>query len=189
MGKTVRPGVLERDEAHQHVAVRALAADLVGVDARGLVAVVAVGDQQLGVAERVLDRGDRVGVGDPPEPVRGALVVGRLAPGLAADVRLERRPGRAARVGVQSEDRGEVRARGARQPEAVLLGPGVRALVRADAARGRSPRRARGRRSRAARGAAAGCVVVLRERPQRGRVVAHDRALGLPLREGPPAAA
>src|SRR3954463_4869967 len=40
--------ILERDEAHQHVAVLALAADLVGVDARGLVAVVAVGDEQLG---------------------------------------------------------------------------------------------------------------------------------------------
>ena len=42
--------VLERDEAHQHVAVLALAADLLGVDARRLVAVVAVGDQQLDVA-------------------------------------------------------------------------------------------------------------------------------------------
>ena len=42
--------VLERDEAHQHVAVRSLAADLLGVDARGLIAVVAVGDQQLGAA-------------------------------------------------------------------------------------------------------------------------------------------
>ena len=44
--------VLQGDEAHQHVAVVALAADLVGVDARGLVAMVAVGDQQLGVGER-----------------------------------------------------------------------------------------------------------------------------------------
>ena len=44
--------VLQRDEAHEHVAVRALAADLLGVHARGLVAVVAVGDQQLGGGER-----------------------------------------------------------------------------------------------------------------------------------------
>ncbi len=49
-GEDREPRVLERDEAHQHVAVRALAADLIGVHARGLVAVVAVGDQQLGAA-------------------------------------------------------------------------------------------------------------------------------------------
>ena len=48
-GKHGEPGVLECDEAHQQVAVLALAADLLGVGVRGLVAMVAVGDQQLGV--------------------------------------------------------------------------------------------------------------------------------------------
>ena len=47
-GEDRQPRVLEGDQAHQDVAVVALAADLLGVDARGLVAVVAVGDQQLG---------------------------------------------------------------------------------------------------------------------------------------------
>ena len=51
-----QPGILERHQAHQHVAVRALAADLLGVHAGGLVAVMAVGDQELGVLERVVDR-------------------------------------------------------------------------------------------------------------------------------------
>ena len=47
-GEHGEPGILERDQAHQDVPVRALAADLLGVHAGGLVAVVAVGDQQLG---------------------------------------------------------------------------------------------------------------------------------------------
>ncbi len=41
--------ILERDQRHERVAVLAVAADLVGVGAGGLVAVVAVGDQELGV--------------------------------------------------------------------------------------------------------------------------------------------
>ena len=52
VGKIEQARVVERAEQHQHVAVLALAADLLGVHARGLVAVVAVGDQQLGVGER-----------------------------------------------------------------------------------------------------------------------------------------
>ena len=55
----------------------ALAADLLGVHARGLVAVVAVGDQQLGVGERHLELGDQVRVGEAPERVRRAVGVGR----------------------------------------------------------------------------------------------------------------
>ena len=47
--------------------MRALAADLLGVDARGLVAVVAVGDQQLGVCGDAPDLLDRAGVADAPE--------------------------------------------------------------------------------------------------------------------------
>ena len=55
-GEHGQPGILERHQAHQHVALGALAADLLGVHARGLVAVVAVGDQQLDVLERLVDR-------------------------------------------------------------------------------------------------------------------------------------
>src|SRR5436305_12766334 len=39
-------GVLERDEAHQHVPVRPVTADLLGVNPRGLVAMVPIGDQE-----------------------------------------------------------------------------------------------------------------------------------------------
>ena len=46
-GEHGQAGVLERHQAHQDVPVRTLAADLLGVDTGGLVAVVAVGDQQL----------------------------------------------------------------------------------------------------------------------------------------------
>ena len=67
-----QPRVVERDQRHQRVAVRPVAADLVGVGARGLVAVVAVGDQQLGVGELGGDGAVSVGVADPPDPVDGA---------------------------------------------------------------------------------------------------------------------
>ena len=59
--------------------MRALAADLLRVDARGLVAVVAVGDQQLGGRQRLLDGGDRVAVAHAPEAVHCAVLVGQLA--------------------------------------------------------------------------------------------------------------
>ena len=75
--------VLERDERHQRVAVLALAADLVGVGARGLVAVVAVRDEELGSVELGLDGLDHGGVGDAPDAVDGAVGVGGLAPRLA----------------------------------------------------------------------------------------------------------
>ena len=85
-GEDRQAGVFERHQAHQHVAVRSLAADLVGVDASGLVAVVAVGDQELGGVERPLDGVDRVGRLDAPHPVDGAIVVGRLAPRVRCSV-------------------------------------------------------------------------------------------------------
>ena len=148
-GEDGEPGVAERDEAHQHVRVRG--ARLLGVHARGLVAVVAVGDQQLGRRQRLGRRGDGLGVGDPPQPVHRAVVVGRLAERRPAEVRRERRPGVAV---VEGEDRREVRPRGPRQPQPVLLRPRVRALVRPDAARRRSPRPARGRAARGGCGGA-----------------------------------
>ena len=117
------------------------------------------------------------GVGDAPEPVDGAVVVGLLAArASAATCGASARPGGAGRVVVEREDRGEVRLRRARQPQAVLLGAGVRALVRADAARAvvldahaREEAVAGARR-------AVGPGVVLGERPERGLVVADDGA-------------
>jgi len=68
------------------VAVLALPADLLGVGLHRLVAMMAVGDQQLGLARGPLHDLDRLGIGDAPDAVRGAVRVGDLAPG--------RRPGR-----------------------------------------------------------------------------------------------
>ena len=149
VGKIESPGSSSAHEQHQHVAVLALAADLLRVHARGLVAVVAVGDQQLGVGERALERGDR---GRGRRPARGGsrpLVVGHVRERLLARDLRERLPRAAARVREQAEDGGQVRARRAREVEPVLLRPGMGALVRPDAARRRSPPRARARRTRA----------------------------------------
>ena len=173
-------GVLQRDQAHQHVVGARL---LLLVHARGLVAVMAVGDQQLGVAQHVAVGLDRVGVVDPPEAVDGAVLVGHLAPRLAVQVRLQRAPRRVVGVVEQAEDGGEVRARGAREPQPVLLRAGVRALVRAD------PARAVVLYAHAREDAVAGARlavrpgVLLRERPQRGLLVAGEDALAVPAGE------
>ncbi len=83
--------VLEGDQAHEHVAVGPLTADLLGVDAGRLVAVVAVGDQQLGVSQHLLHRGDRRRVLHAAEAVDGAVVVGGLRPQLVAAGAAQRR--------------------------------------------------------------------------------------------------
>ena len=165
MGKIVSPGSPQRDEAHQHVAVRALAADLVRVHARGLVAVVAVGDQQLGGRERRPAR-RRSRPGRRRARAGGSVPSSSVSSpnGGAVEVRRERRPGVAV---VEREDRREVRARRAREPQPVLLRAGVRALVRADPARA-VVLDAHAREQPVARAAAAvGAGVVLLERPQR----------------------
>ena len=64
-GEDGEAGVVEPGQRHQRVVVRALAADLVAVGAGGLVAVVAVGDQQLGVGEALGDGGVDGRVGRP----------------------------------------------------------------------------------------------------------------------------
>ena len=146
-------GVLQRDEAHQDVVGARL---LLLVDAGGLVAVMAVGDQQLGVLERGLEgrrsrrrRRSRQSLWTVPSSSvtspQGAL----------SRERLDGVPGGVRRVVVEAEDGGEVRARGAREPQPVLLRARVRALVRADAAgavvldrtRAKTPWRVRGRPS------------------------------------------
>ena len=175
-GEDGQPGVLERDEAHQHVARAALLL----VHAGRLVAVVAVGDQQLRGGQRGRDGGARLRVGDAPEAVDRAVLVGHLAPGRALDVRGDGAPRRPRRVVVEREDGGEVGLGRAGQPQAVLLGPGVRALVRADLAR--AVVLDAHAREQAVAGApdAVGTRVVLRERPDRGLLVAHEHAVALP---------
>ena len=95
-------GVLERDQSHQRVAVRSVAADRVGIGACGLVAVMAVGDQQLGVGELGGDGAMGIGVVDAPGPVTVPSSSVDLGPGLGAGEALEMAPGVA---GVQREDR------------------------------------------------------------------------------------
>ena len=176
--------VLQRDEAGHHVAVRALAADLLRVHARRLVAVVAVGDQQLARLERRGDALDRGRVGDAPQPVPRAVRVGDVGERLAVEVRLERPPRRVVRVVVQGEDGGEVGLRRARQPQAVLLGPGMRALVRADAT-GAVLLDADAREEAVARvRPAVRAGVVLGQGPERGLLVAGQDARVAPGREG-----
>ena len=183
-GEDGQARVLERDEVHQHVAVLALAADLVGVDARGLVAVVAVGDQQLGVLRASSWTGAiapgsatrqsrlRVPSSSVASPNGACPVAGSSAPQAAPS-----------RVGVEGEDRRQVRLRRARQAQAVLARARVRALVRADPA-GAVVLDAHAREEAAARvRRAVRAGVVLDERPERRLVVADDGALGLPLRQ------
>ena len=57
-----QPGVLEGHEAHEDVAVLAVPAHLVGISLHRLVAVVPIGDQELGLARGRLDGGDRSGL-------------------------------------------------------------------------------------------------------------------------------
>ena len=123
--------VLERDEGHQRVAVLAFAADLIGVRARGLVAVVAVRDQELGRFELCSDGLDHGGVRDTPDAVNRPVGVGGLTPGRAF--------GGAGKVGpgislVEGEDGGEVVSSRLRQAQPVLLRPRLSALVRPDLA-------------------------------------------------------
>ena len=159
----------------------ALAADLLGVDTGGLIAVMAVGDQQLGVRERRLHRLDRGRIAAAPQAVHRAVVIGHLAPRRAGSGAGERAPGARGRVRVQREDRREVRPRGTRQSQPVLLGPGVRPLVRTDASRpvlldshARKESAPRPQRS-------VGPAVALLERPQRRLRVAHQNPRPLPL--------
>ena len=117
---------------------RSPACRLLGVGDRRLVAMVPVGDQQLALRE---EAGQPVAV-DPPETRALGLEVG-LADGLD-----ERRL-----AVVEEEDRLELGARRAQQPQPALLRPRVRALVRQDgtglvrlhAERGDDPTAGRGR--------------------------------------------
>ncbi len=175
-----QPGVGERDERHQRVTVRAVAADRVGVCARRLVAVMAVGDQQLRLGQFGGHRAVGLGVVDPPDAVGRALVVGHLAPRLAAGVALDVAPGIAL---VQREDRRHVVAGRLGEAEAVLLRPRLGALVWAHEPRavGRHPDSAE---EAAPDGASAvGGVVLLSQGPERRLAVGAEDALQPPLLE------
>src|SRR5205814_8793619 len=94
---------------------------LVAERERGLVAMVTVGDQELRVPQGLLDRR---GVGHAPEPRDDTAVL-----------RLERRRAfhvQQRRALVEQEDRLELGAGRAQQPQPTLLRTGVRALVRQD---------------------------------------------------------
>ena len=180
-GEDRETGVAQRDEAHERVTVGAVAADLVRVSARGLVAVVAVGDQQLGSAQLLLRCGDRGPVGDAPEPMGRAVVIGQLAVRRPLELRRQRRPRIAV---VEREDRREVGARRTRQQQPVLLRPWMRALVRTDPTAA-VVLHAHAREQPAARAPfAVRSGVVLLERPQRRLRVGHDDAVVAPGLQG-----
>ncbi len=160
-------GVGGRDEDDHHP----VGARLGGVGDRGLVAVVAVGDQELAVGEEL----SHAGAVEAPQ----ARALGRQV-GLAVghgDGRL---------AVVEEEDRLELRAGGAQEPQTALLRAGVRALVRKDRAGlvGLDPQR--GDEPAALPRDAVGTDVVLRDRPHGGRVLGQENALVEPCAEEPP---
>ena len=180
-GEHRQPGILQRDQAHEDVPVLALAADLLA--RRPAWSRNGGGRRRSAARRRAWPPARRRSPRGSATRHRRCVVpsrVGDLAPRRLRGGRLQRRPGGLGRVGVQREDRGDVRARRARQPQPVLLRPGVRALVRAhppgavllDPHPAEEP--APGQR------APVGPGVVLRVRPDRRLGVAHERALQLP---------
>ena len=173
--------VFQRDEVHQYESVGAVAADLVGVDASRFVAVVAVGDQQLGRVKRLAKRGLGVKVVDSPEAVDGSVVVGLLSVRLALCLGGDRRAGGAGRIGVERKDRRQVGLGCTRQTETVLLWARVRALMGANLAGPVFLDLDCGKETRARAATTVGREVVLSQDPERWFVVSHQRASLLPL--------
>src|SRR5437773_7732528 len=113
--------------------MRAVAADLIGVRAGGLVAVVTVGDQELGVGEGGGDRFVELRIGDPPHAVDGAVRIRDLAPRGARHVGLDLAPDGA---GVEGEDGRQVVAGRLGGAGGVLLPAGGGAPVGGGGGRG-----------------------------------------------------
>ena len=185
-GEHRQSGILERDQAHEHVAVRTLAADFLGVDACGLVAMVAVGYEQLGVGECVVDSGDRFCVVDAPDAVDGAVVVGRLAPGCGRGGCVREHAGcGSGRVVVEREDRGEVGFRRPGEVQPVLLRAGVGPLVGSDPSRPIVLHAHAREKPGTPTDLPVGPRVVLLDRPKRGSLVLNDHSLVAPRRKQP----
>ena len=171
-------GVLERDERHQDVVLKSPAADLALIGESGLVAMVAVGDQELAGLELDRDRLVNRRIADSPDAVGGAVAVGDLTPGIP-ERRLEVLPGPA---GVEGEDRGEVVVGGAGEPQPVLLRTRLGSFMRPDPF-------AVGRKAHPGEEAAAGEPravwggVVLLQGPDRGIGIVGERALIGPFRQ------
>ena len=173
-GEDHQAGVGGAHEHHHHVAALG-SSNLLVVRERGLVAVVAVGDQQAAVGERVCDRR----VVEPPEPrsldLDLRLTVGHVEGRLSL---------------VEEEDRLELRPGRAQKPQAPLLRAAVRSLmrqddpvlVRLDSQRSDEPR--------APAGDAVGPDVVLRQRPEGRRLRSPARpprsSCAAPRRPRPP---
>ena len=98
---------------------------------RGLVAVVAVGDDELLVAHGGGEQADGGGVADAPEAVQHAVLVGDLGLGWSVAVIEDGLDG-AGGVGIEHEDLAEVGVGGLEKIEAVALGLGEGLLMTED---------------------------------------------------------
>jgi hypothetical protein len=179
---------VHEDEVVGLVAAGVAVADaaLVAVGEGRLVAVVAVGDEDALAGHRLLDGGDRAGVGHGPEPVGGAVAVAHLHRRITRDVREQGVPRGGGGIVVEPEDGREVRRGRAHQLQTAGLGGGVRLFVGAHPALG-VVRQADGREE--ARPAALGAVgadVVLDVPPHGRPLVRAQDALLAPLVQEPP---
>ena len=164
--KDLEPGILGRDEHDEHLRARRRPLLLV-VGERGLVAMVAVRDQELLVVERAHDRG----IVEPPEARAFDREVGFPLR------RFDRR-----RPVVEEEDRLELDAGRAQEPEPPFLWAGMRALVRQNRAVLVRLDLQRGHDSTPAPFDPVGTDVVLDEQPDRRRLL-DEHALGSPALE------
>ena len=174
MRREDRQSLLVGGDDHDHHPRALLRAVALVEGERRLVAVVAVGDQQLRVGELRGERVAELGV-EAPEP-RGHAALLRREVGLAEPVERDR-------AVPEQEDRLELRARRLEQPQAALLRAGVRALVRQDHAVLVRLDAERGDEALARARDAVGADVLLREPPVR-RLLAPRRAR--PSRASPP---
>ncbi len=98
----------------------------------GLVAMVAVGDEDRLGGHQTLDRGVDRRVGDQPELILNTEVIGRLEWGPVANSRFGGPQDFGFRVGVEAEDRAQVVFGGVEEGESIRLGAGQGLLVRVD---------------------------------------------------------
>ena len=104
---------------------------LLGVVQRGLVAMVAVGDDELFVGHCRSEQTNCGRIADAPDAVQDAVLVGHFGVGRAGAL-VEDLFHAAGWVGVEHEDLAKVGVRGLQQVQAVALGLGKRLLVAED---------------------------------------------------------